>query len=88
MSDSRFDRLEGKLDIVVDKISSIEVTLVSQHAVLQEHIARTKALEAIVEPLHTDALMAKGAYKLLGWMGASVGFISACYEILSYYRRR
>jgi hypothetical protein len=87
MSDTRLDRIESKIDVVIDRVSAIDATLSSQHEVLVQHIARTKALEAIVEPLHKEALMVAGAWRMVGIFGGIVGFVSAVYEILSFYRR-
>lgn len=88
MSDPRMIRIEDKLDKIADRLNCIDVTLVSQHDVLNTHIARTEALEAIVKPLHRQSLMAIGAYRLVGILGGLIGFSAAVFEIMSYFKRK
>ena len=47
--DTRFTRMEDKIDHIVDKIGNIEVTLAKQHVSLEEHMRRSKANEEAVE---------------------------------------
>lgn len=47
----RLDRIESKLDGIVDKIGSIDVTLAAQKVILEEHQRRSLANEKIAEAL-------------------------------------
>lgn len=73
--EDRGKRFEDKLDKVVDKISSIDVTLASQHVSLEHHIRRTDLLEAEIRPLKKNMAMAEGALKLLGASAVIVALI-------------
>lgn len=43
--DDQHERIEKKLDAVVEDIGEIRITLAEQHIVLKEHIRRTALLE-------------------------------------------
>lgn len=88
MNDERLGRIENKLDKVVDRISSIDTTLASQHEILATHIRRTEALEAIVEPMQRVSLMQRGAFALVGIVGSLVGVAAAVFEIIAYFTRK
>jgi NurA-like 5'-3' nuclease len=66
MSDERLLRIEDKIDRISDKISSIDVTLVSQHESLKEHMRRTELLEKAVEPIVPTFAIGRFAVKALG----------------------
>lgn len=59
-------RVEEKLDKVVEKISSIDVTLAKQSVILDEHVRRSNLLEAKMVPLEKHVSMVNGALKLIG----------------------
>lgn len=82
--ETKLARIEDKIDKIVDRISSIDVTLARQHVSLEEHIRRTVALEQIVGPVQKDRLMAKGALKVVGALIAGAAIIA---EILNYFRK-
>lgn len=61
--------LEAKIDIVVQKISSIDSTLAGQAVQLKDHIRRTELLETELKPVKKQVDMVQGALKLLGAIG-------------------
>lgn len=61
--ENKLNRIEGKLDKVVEHISSIDSTLAAQHVQLKEHIRRTELLEADVAPLKKRYHMVSGIVK-------------------------
>lgn len=79
MSDTRFDRLEVKLDKVIDKLSAIDSTLASQHVTLVEHIRRTVILEEAIKPLQKQSNRFQGVIKFflyVATLGAGIeGFV-------------
>lgn len=87
---SDFDKLESKLDIVVDKIANIDKTLTSQHEILGEHIRRTVALEdyntKIVEPIRTWKERISGATSLITIFGGFVLTVAGLVEIIVYFK--
>lgn len=66
MSDDRLNRIEDKLDKVLEKASSTDVTLAKQSVILEEHMRRTEALEAIVIPIKSKVDVVMTIIKLLG----------------------
>lgn len=80
--DDHILRLESKLDSIVDKIGDIDVTLVKQSVILEEHIRRTELLEAKVEPIEKHSHMISGAIKLIGLVVAGVATIEGLLRIL------
>lgn len=69
-SDDKMDRFETKLDKVIDKIGYIDVTLAAQHVTLEEHMRRTAALEAQIDPLKEAHSRFTGILKLFPYICA------------------
>lgn len=80
--DDRWPRIEDKVDKIVDKLGHIDVTLVRQNLTLEEHVRRTEALEALVEPIRTKVSMAEGALKLLGFAAVVTALIEGLIKLL------
>lgn len=75
-------RIEGKLDKVDERLSSIDVTLVKQNAELEHHIYRTDLaekrldiLQSQIEPLSTFKNRLDGAFRVIGMVGTGVGIV-------------
>lgn len=81
-SNERFDRVEEKLDQVITRISSIDVTLAKQHVSLEEHIRRTALLEKQMEPVQRHVNMVSGAFKLVGFISIIVGTVFSIAKLL------
>ena len=63
--DDKINKIHDKLDLIVDKIHSIDKTLERNTTSLEYHISRTNALEAKIEPLEKHAAYASGIVKFL-----------------------
>lgn len=74
MSD-RDGRIEDKLDSIVEKIASIDVTLAKQSVILDEHIKRSNLLEAKMEPIEKHVAIVHAILKGLGVLTALAGAI-------------
>lgn len=48
MSDSKLDKIDTKIDNMQEKLSSIDITLASQHEILKDHTRRSLANEKAV----------------------------------------
>ena len=83
----RFDRIEIKIDKVVEHISSIDSTLAAQHISLKDHIRRTELLEKDVAPIKAHVAMVSGALKLIGLIAAICGGIEGVVVLLEYLRK-
>lgn len=74
--DKRLERIEEKLDKVVEHIGSIDITLATQHVSLAEHIKRTAMLEEQIIPINKHVNMVKGAIALLTILATIAGIVS------------
>lgn len=83
MDSKRLERIEDKVDKVQDAISRIDVTLAKQHTSLEHHIARTDALEAIVNANRTHVSLMQSLVKLGAAISAVVAFALAIKTLLS-----
>jgi len=69
------DRIETKVDKVVEHVSSIDVTLAVNTNSLIEHMRRTAILENEMKPVKDHVSMVNGVFKfimLLAALGAGV----------------
>lgn len=66
MSDDKLNRIENKLDILSDKIGSIDKTLAAQHESLKDHIRRTEILEVAIKPVVNHVAIIQFIGKVLG----------------------
>jgi archaellum component FlaC len=76
--DSRNQRIDDKLDKVMEHITSIDVTLAKQHVSLEEHIKRTNMLEDKLEPIEKHVNMVNGAIKFIILLSA----LAAIYAVI------
>jgi uncharacterized coiled-coil protein SlyX len=83
MDEHRLDRIESKLDKVVDSVSEINKTLAEQHMSLKHHIKRSDLLEAQMEPIRKHVNMVTGAFKLLGLISLLAGIAVSILKVLS-----
>lgn len=75
MDEHQIDRLETKMDRVGDRLNKIDVTLVSQHLTLLDHVERSTKLEAIVMPMKKKMDMLQGALAFIGLLGVVAGIV-------------
>ena len=67
MSDEkRIDRIESKIDKIVERVSEIDKTLERNTASLEDHIRRTEILENDIRPVKRHVYMLEGILKLIG----------------------
>jgi hypothetical protein len=89
--ENKLDRAEEKIDFIAEDQHEMKITLISQHATLQEHMRRTELNEQAislikeqVDPLVADKLMLSGALKFVGIM---IGLAGAADVILRFFHR-
>ena len=73
----RNERVENKIDKIIEDVTDIKVILGKQHVVLVEHESRSTKLESIVLPMHRKMLMLEGAVKLIAALGFLIGLAEA-----------
>lgn len=84
--DDRQIRIEDKVDKIIDKIGSIDVTLAAQHVSLTDHIRRTELLEKEIEPIKKHVSMVHGAMKLIGLGTVLASVVEAILSIMSHLK--
>jgi hypothetical protein len=84
--EDRLIRLEDKIDKVIDKTASIDVTLAAQHVSLKEHIRRTEILEEEIKPIKRHVAMLQGCLKFFGLVAMSAGIVEGFVVLLDYMR--
>jgi hypothetical protein len=68
----RLERIEGKVDKVLEEITHIKVTQAKQHVTLDEHIRRTAILEKALVPIQKFTDRQKFLLKLAGVIGTLI----------------
>lgn len=81
MSEERLIRIEDKLDKIVDRLGSVDITLAKQHDQLEYHIKRTNLLEAELRPVRDHVNMIKVAVKYISVIAVIVGIVKVFYDI-------
>jgi hypothetical protein len=84
MPDDQINRIEDKIDTIVDKIGNIDITLAKQSIILDEHTRRSTALEAIVLPMQRKMGYAEGALKFIGLVCVVTGGITSVIYIVQF----
>lgn len=77
MEDRRDNRLNDKIDEIIDKLASINVSIAKMEVDVAHHIKRTDLLEEQVEPMKKHADELAGVIKFLKISGVIVGIIEA-----------
>lgn len=54
---------------IMERLGSIDATLVAQHNLLKDHVERTNKLEKRLDPIQRHVFMVQGAFKLIGSLG-------------------
>lgn len=75
-------RIEDKIDIIVEKIGNMDVTLAKQEQQIGYHIKRTDLLEQLVAPAVKLAADVQGIKKTGKLVAAVVGTLAAILKIL------
>lgn len=75
-TNERFSRMEDKIDKVIEKISSIDKTLVKQSVILDEHVKRSTQLENRMDPVETHVKMINGVIKFILLVSAIAGIVA------------
>lgn len=75
MDEQRLDRLEQKIDKLVEDVGEVKVTIAAQHVSLVEHMRRTSLLEKHLIPVIRHVAMVQGALKLISIMAAGAAIV-------------
>jgi hypothetical protein len=85
MADDQLKRIEDKVDAVIHRIGSIDVTIAKQQVSLDEHIQRTNLLQAVVQ-IHQDKMSEfTGAIKFVKLVGVLAAIAEAVSQVYRHY---
>ena len=74
---------EDKMDKILDRLNSIDITLAKQEISLSQHISRTELLEEQVKPLQERMLELKGAINLI----KIVALLASIVEVIRLFHK-
>ena len=78
------ERLESKLDKVVESISRIDVTLAKQAVQLEEHIRRTNLLETQLTSIRSHVNMVQGVGVFIGIIATLAAIAASLVKVFGY----
>lgn len=80
------DKLETKIDLITDRLNSIDVTLAKQSVILEEHVKRTNLLEDKIAPVEKHVLVLHAVFKMIGALAMMGGGVhSILHWLLKVY---
>ncbi len=69
------ERVLDKVEVIDNRIDSIDITLAKQHEQLVIHIKRTELNEAQIKHINRHVHMVEGALKLFGVLSVVLGLL-------------
>lgn len=81
--DEKIEKIDKKIDIILEHSKNVDITLVKQQAELNYHILRTNLLEQEVKPLKEHMINSKATTKVVGALLAGISIILG---ILKYFK--
>ena len=85
--EKRLDRIEAKVDKILEHQAESSATLAAQHVSLSEHIRRTRLLEDKLEPVENHVNMVQGGLKLVGGLILLATGVEGIVALLEYLRK-
>jgi hypothetical protein len=82
--EDRLERIETKLDKVVDQISEINSTTAKQQVSLDYHIKRTDLLEKKLEPVEAHVNLISSLFKIVASIAVLAGIVATILQIVEY----
>lgn len=82
--DDRLERIENKLDKVVDQIGEINETTAKQQVSLDYHIKRTDLLEKKLEPVEAHVNLISSLFKIVASIAVLAGIVATILQIVEY----
>jgi uncharacterized coiled-coil protein SlyX len=85
--DERLERIENKLDRVVDTMGEINATTAKQQVSLDYHIKRTNLLENKLKPVEDHVAMVGSFFKLIAGLSGVAIIIGTIIAWLDYVHK-
>ncbi len=82
--EKRLERLESKIDQLLDKHSESNETLARLTVSVETHEKRSTNLEAIVLPLKSERDMIVGGLKLIGLIATLAGIAAGVVKVIEF----
>ena len=76
------EKIEIKLDKIVDKVTNIEVIMERNTNHLAEYMRRTELLEAQIEPIKAHVISTQGVIKFIGLLALVATIFTAIFKVL------
>lgn len=86
--DKQLERVETKVDSVVESISNINVHVAEIKKDLKYHIKRTDILEAELKPIKRHVALMQATFKLLGMSVSLAVIVEAVVSLLEYAKHK
>lgn len=87
MSDEKLGRIEDKIDILGDRLASIDKTLAAQQVSIDYHIKRTDLLEDSIKPIEKHVMLVSAVMKIFGALAVLGATAEGLISILEYVRK-
>jgi len=85
--DDKLERIENKLDKVVDQIGEINATTAKQQVSLDYHIKRTDLLEEKLKPVEDHVALVGSFFRLIGGLSVVSLIVAAVVAVLDYVHK-
>ena len=82
--DDRLERIENKLDKVVDQIGEINETTAKQQVSLEYHIKRTDLLEKKLEPVEAHVSLVSALFKIIAGIAVLAGIVQVILQVMDH----
>lgn len=82
--EDKLERIENKIDKIVEDISEIKTITAKQQVSLDYHIKRTDLLEEKLEPVESHVKLISAFFKIIGGIAVIAGIVSVIIQVLSY----
>ena len=82
--DDKLERIENKLDRVVDQIGEINETTAKQQVSLEYHIKRTDLLEKKLEPVEEHVNLVSSLFKIIAGIAVLAGIVEVALQVMHY----
>jgi hypothetical protein len=80
--DKKFEKVDVKMDAIIERIHSIDKTLSRNTDSLEYHVKRTDLLEKQVEPVVRHVWWVNGTLKILGAIATVVAILSGISRLI------
>jgi hypothetical protein len=82
--EAQLEKLDDKLDKLVEHVGSIDKTLVRNTVTLEVHVKRTNALENRMEPVEVHVTQMRGAVSFLKILALVLAIITGIAKVLKW----